>query len=91
MSLVRVVPVVVRLVAVPVRGPKRLIFKGPPCIESSFWHFGTGPSSGGSKRLIFKGRACTESSFLGFGTSPGFGEAQNSAFIKAALVQNRHS
>ena len=36
-------------------------FKGPPCIETSFWRFGTGPGSGGSKRLIFKGRACTES------------------------------
>ena len=71
MSLVRVVAVVVRVVAAVVRGPKRFTSKGPPCIEPSFLHFGTGPGSGGSKRLIFKGRASTESSFLGFGTGPG--------------------
>ena len=35
MSLVRVVAVVVRVVAAVVRGPKRFILKGPPCIESS--------------------------------------------------------
>ena len=68
---------------------KRFILKGPPCTESSFLRFGTGPGSGGSKRLIFKGRACTESSFLDFGTGPGFGEVQNGSFLKAALVQNR--
>ena len=39
--------------------PKRFILKGPPCIESSFLRFGTGPGSGGSK-----GRASTESSFF---------------------------
>ena len=44
--------------------PKRFILKGPPCIESSFLRFGTGPGSGGSKRHIFKCRACTESSLL---------------------------
>ena len=70
--------------------PKRFILKGPPCIESSFLRFGTGPGSGGSKRFIFKGRACTESSFLDFGTGPGFREVQNGSFIKAAIVQNRH-
>ena len=50
--------------------PKRFTLKDPPCIESSFLRFGTGPGSGRSKRTIFKGRACTESSFLDFGTGP---------------------
>ena len=61
--------------------PKRLIFGGRACTESSFLAFGVGPGSGLSKRLIFKGWACTESSFLGFGTGPGFGEVQNGFFF----------
>ena len=61
--------------------PKRLMFRGRACTESSFLAFGAGPGSGGSKRLIFKGPGLYRIVIFGLWCRSGLWQIKTTHFV----------